>query len=306
MDEFDRHLAQREAHARVAASDRPTRYGDVLNRYLEAATRPGGASTPAAARPPDIAAAAGLVVVGADDSPASCTAVDQAAIEAQLHGWALKIMTVRHPGRSGGPGHGADAELLERLSDRVRTSTPSTVVTSRFAVGSVSSSLLLEARHANLLVVGHRHGRGGSALGFSVAHRLAGLHPGVMLVVRMPGWPPGPGFGSRPLVVGVEHAGVSTPAAQFALREAHLRGCELIVVRAGRSLASASRVQTVDGVTVHHRTVDDDPVNTLTELSHHAAAVVVGRRGSGAHPLTMLGSISRAMLERAGCPVFLV
>jgi nucleotide-binding universal stress UspA family protein len=59
-------------------------------------------------------------------------------------------------------------------------------------------------------------------------------------------------------------------------------------------------------VLVHHRIVDADSATALTDFSHRAAAMVVGRRGFGGHPVTMLGSVSRAMVKHAGCPVFLV
>jgi nucleotide-binding universal stress UspA family protein len=247
-----------------------------------------------------------VVVVGADQTAISYAAVDHAAIEAELHGWNLRIVHTQHQGGMHGSSADAGSRLLEELIDRVHACSPSVAVTSHLAVGSASSILLAEARGARLLVVGHHHGPAGAVLGLSVADRLAGQHAGVILVVRVPGWPPGPGFGGQPIVVGVEQLGPSTPAVRFALGEARLRGCELVMLRAGRGLAPLRRTETVEEVLVHRRTVEADPVAALTELSHRAAALVVGRRGLGGHPLTMLGSISRAMVQHAGCPVFLI
>jgi nucleotide-binding universal stress UspA family protein len=246
------------------------------------------------------------VLVGADDTPASYTAVDHAAVEAELRGWDLRIVHAQPSGRSHGSSRNAGTRLLERLTDRVHGYAPSVAVTSRLVVGSPSSLLLAEAKAADLLVVGNRHGAGSAALGLSVADRLAGHHAGVILVVRMPGEPPGPGFGGRPIVVGVEYPGVTTRTVQFGLQEARLRGCDLVMLSARHGLTPPDRTETIHGLLVHHRTVNADPAAALNDFSHRAAAIVVGRRGFGGHPVTMLGSVSRAMVKHAGCPVFLV
>jgi nucleotide-binding universal stress UspA family protein len=41
-------------------------------------------------------------------------------------------------------------------------------------------------------------------------------------------------------------------------------------------------------------------------VSTRAAALVVGRRGPGSMPAALLGSVSRAVVQHAHCPVFLV
>jgi nucleotide-binding universal stress UspA family protein len=250
--------------------------------------------------------AVATVLVAVDETPASYTAVDHAAIEADLHGWNLRLFHVQHPGGLHQPSRDDGAGLLEQLTDRVHACAPSVAVTSRLAVGSPASLVLSAARDTNLVVVGHRHGPVSAAFGRSVGDRVAAQHNGVVMVVRMPGWPAGPEFGKLPLVVGIDPARSETPAVDFALREAAVRGCEVVMLHAGKDAASAARAETIAGVPVHHRTVADDPVAALLESSSKAAALVVGRRSPGGPPGSLLSWVNRAMVQRASCPVFLV
>src|SRR5690606_22845347 len=48
------------------------------------------------------------------------------------------------------------------------------------------------------------------------------------------------------------------------------------------------------------------PVEALTEASGRARLVVVGSHGRGALRGTLLGSVSRALLARAACPVAVI
>jgi nucleotide-binding universal stress UspA family protein len=306
MSDLDDRHAEQDARSRRADLSRPTRYAEAMNRYLGAAVHP--TVEPSAIRSPQHSRAtspAGVVLVGADDTATSYTAVDHAAIEAELRGWDLRILHAQL-GRPLSSSRDAGARLLQRLTDRVHAGSSSVPVNSRLVVGSAASLLLAEARAADLLVVGNHYGAAGAALGLSVADRLAGHHEGVLLVVRVPRPPNKPGVGERPIVVGVDQPGTPTPAVRFALQEALLRGCELVMLSARHGPAPADRTETIDGVLVHHRTMDADPVTALTGFSHRAAALVVGRRGFGGHPVTMIGSVSHAMIHKAGCPVFLV
>jgi nucleotide-binding universal stress UspA family protein len=201
--------------------------------------------------------------------------------------------------------HDAGVDLLERLTDRVRACSPSVAVTGRLAAGSASALLLAEARNADLVVVGHRHGAAGTAVGLSVAERVATSHTGTVMIVRVPGWPPGPEFGARPVVVGVERVGSPSPAVEFALRQARLRGCDLVVLHADKTATAADQTETDGGVRVRRLTVAADPADALVDFSGEAAAVVLGRRPLGV-PIALLGSVSRAAVQHAHCPVFLV
>jgi len=308
MSDLDTSHAQRDAISGVADLGRATRYSDAVNRYLGAVgylpderPRPVLAVDPT---PAGAVAKAGVVLVGVDDTPTSYTAVDHAAIEAEMRGWDLRILHVQRPGGIRQPSRDAGARLLERLTDRVHAYLPSVAVTCRLAVGSPSPLLAAEARAADLVVVGHRHSAVGTEFGLSVGDRVAANHPGTVLVVRVPGWPPGPEFGNRPIVVGVDHA--QSPAVAFALAEARLRGCDLVMLHAGKNVARADRFDAVDGVRVHHREVAGDPASALIDASNNAAAVVVGRSGLLGLPVKSSGWIGRSMVQHAYCPVFLV
>ena len=75
----------------------PTRYGEVVNRYL------GGAGYPELLRPahhparptPPASRFTGLVLACVDESPDSYVALDHAAIEAELRGWDLRLIHVQ-------------------------------------------------------------------------------------------------------------------------------------------------------------------------------------------------------------------
>lgn len=238
----------------------------------------------------------GLVIVGVDETPTSYTAADHAAIEAELRGWELRIVHAQRPGGLHPETREAGARLIGRLTDRVHAVSPSVAVTNSLAVGSAAPLILREAREANLVVVGHRHSTAGVAFGMSVGDRVAAQHPGAVLIVRVPGRPPGPGFAQRPIVVGADRD-ERTPAVVFALEEARIRGCELVVVRAGAAVTPATWAETVDGVLVHHRTVRSEPVAALVGQSNGAAALVAGRCGSGGSSAGLLGSVGRSLVQ---------
>jgi nucleotide-binding universal stress UspA family protein len=298
------HLEDRrsEAHAqRAAGTTAPTRYGEAINRYLGAI----GYREEAAGTRPRAPAATGVVVVGVDETPTSYTAVDHAAVEAELRGWSLRMMHVQHSYELSEAARATAARLLEHMTDRVHAYSPAVPVTSRIAIGAAAPLLLADSHDADLVVVGHRHRATGTAFGLSVADRVAAHHTGPAMVVRVPGWPPGPDFGARPLVVGVDEK-TSPEVTAFALEEARARGCELIVLHAGTVAVPEAHVAHPGGVVVRERLVSGDPVAALIDASAGAAAVVVGRRGRGGFVGALLGSVSRALVQRAQCPVFLI
>jgi nucleotide-binding universal stress UspA family protein len=276
-----------------------TRFAEAINRYLGVAGYEPADSTSAIGQ----STKTGLVVVGVDDSPAARIATDHAAIEAQLHGWDLRILHVQRPGGFRRPDPDLGAALLDRLTDRVRTRAPSVAVTSRLVVGSPAALLLAEARTAGLVVVGNRHTRTRAVFGISISDRVAAHHQGAVLVVRIPDWPPEAGFGRKPIVVGVD--GEDNPAVAFARDEALVRGCDLVLLFAGRTPRPAT-VNTTGGVRTHRRFVYDDPATALTKASGEAAALVVGRHGTSRATHGILGPVGRAVVQHAHCPIFLV
>lgn len=308
MRDLDKQRTQSESWRAVGDVRRATSFSEAVNRYLGVAGY-GEAHdiTRKPAVPQPDRAKIGLVLVGVDASPISYAAVDHAAIEAELRGWDLRLVHVQHAGGEQARARDLGARLLERMTDRVHGRTPVVAVTSHLAVGAPVAVLLAEAGSADLVVVGHEHGLTGAVLGRTVGDRVAVQHPGTVMVVRVPSWPPGTHYASRPVVVGVDASPSSPRTIAFAEREARLRGCELVMVHAaGDGPQQADRVDRRDGLTVHHRTVDGDPVSALVKASGKADAVIVGRHGR--HHITdgLLGSVSRALLQRAECPVFLV
>lgn len=315
----DEQLIQDARRSVVARPGPPTRYSEAVHRYLGAVsypdlTRP-TAAEPAAAPTVTVGRQVGpVVLVGIDASPASFIAVDHAVIEAELRGWKVELVHVQPPGGVVSARREQGAALLAHMTDRVHARSRGVVVASRLYVGSPAVTLLNEATTAGLVVVGGGHGRARDALGSSVSTYLAAHHRGPVLVVRVPGWPPGPEFATRPIVVGVDGSPGSDAAVAFAAQEARLRGCHLVMLHAsidadsnaGDDPLHGDGSDVADGVTVHRRRVSCAPQQALAEASHGAAAVVVGSRGRGALGGLLLGSVSRSVIHAARCPVFVV
>ena len=193
MSDLESQATQRQAQRAVADVRRSTPYSEAVNRYLGAyGYRETRDAAPVPAPPRPDRTKAGLVLVGVDDSPASYIAVDHAAIEAELRGWDLRLVHVQPGTAARYPARDIGARLLERMTDRVHGCSPTVAVTSRLLVGAPATMLLSVAEPTDLVVVGHQHGLAGAALGVTVGDRVATRHPGAALVVRVPGWPPGP------------------------------------------------------------------------------------------------------------------
>ncbi|PRY32404.1 universal stress protein [Pseudosporangium ferrugineum] len=277
------------------------RYSEAIGRYLGAT----GYREPVPVPHGRTRSTTGVVLAGVDETPTSYSAVDHAAVQAELRGWDLRLLHVQHGYEIGAAADEASRRLLEHMAERVRAYSPGVAVSTRVAVGAAAPLLLSDAYNANLLVVGHRHHATGTAFGLSVADRVAAHHTGPVMVVRVPGWPPGPGFGTRPIVVGVDD---KTPPAvfEYAVDEARVRGSDLIVLHAVARVTADHEPEESHGVTVHRQYVARDPVAALVGASASASAVVVGRRGPGSFAGALLGSVSRALVQQARCPVFLV
>ncbi|HET8680494.1 MAG TPA: universal stress protein [Micromonosporaceae bacterium] len=345
MSERDSFTAGHEARRDVSGDPSwPTRHEQVLLRYLGGAqyaeTRvreharvgggrmPGTALAGSAGEAPGHAAQATaeepherLVVVGVDESPSSYVALDHAAVEAELRGWPLRVVHVQHPvgAASADRERSRGAELLQETADRVRYRAPLIAVTSELLVGSAAGLLVLRSAAAGLVVVGSR-GRGGfmGLLAGSVSTQVATHAHGPVLIVRVPTWPPSPGWPSLPVVVGVDGSAYGRAALRFAVGEAQLRGVPLLVVHAppapgpegdGPDLVLKAAVEEAGrtpDLPVRGRTVPGDARQALIEASRRAAAVVVGQRGQGGFAGLRMGSVSQAVIRHAHCPVFVV
>lgn len=160
MSDLDKHRTEQQALRHAGDVRHATRYSEAVNRYLGAVgyQEPHAAQDAVATKPRPVAdaikAPAGVVVVGVDETPTSYTAVDHAAIEAELRGWDLRLVHVQHAGAGSYRSRDAGARLLERMTDRVHTYSPGVAVTSRVEVGAAATLLLSDAHNASLVVVG--------------------------------------------------------------------------------------------------------------------------------------------------------
>jgi nucleotide-binding universal stress UspA family protein len=307
MNDFDDFKAETASRRHAGTRTTENRFSKAVNRYLSAVSYP----DPYAIRPlpgdviesPPPVKAAGFALAAVDDSPISYVAADHAAIEAELRGWDLRIVTVRRSAADE-----AGTALLQRLTDRVHTSSAAVAVSSRLIADSdPARALLASADGAGLVVVGHRHGATATALGRSVADRVGRHHPGPVLVVRMPGWPAGAEFGRRPLVVAVDGSEPAGTAVEFALAEARARGCELRLLHVvGDRTDLAQRLESGDGVPLRHRNISGDPTASLIEASGQAAAIVIGRYRRGVRSGSLLRPVAAQLTQHALCPIFLV
>ncbi len=284
------------------------------------------------------------IVVGVDGSASALVAARWAAREAALRSVPLRLVTalgwaaVQHLGDAGpGPGY-----LYDVLREAARGRLAVADAAAREAVADVSTEqevrdgdpvpvLTEESTRTALLVVGDR-GRGGfpGLVAGSTAVALAARASCPLVVVRGPvsavALP-----GAAPVVIGVDSSPTSDAALAFAFAEASLRGAPLVAVHtwidqaldpAMAPLLSWDAVETeerrvlaarVAGWSANYPQLEvrclinrDRPANTLVELSAGAQLVVVGTRGRKGLTATLLGSVSRALIQHAQCPIAVV
>ena len=213
--------------------------------------------------------------------------------------------------------------------DGPRSGRPALEITDELRIGYPIGTLADEARRAQLLVVGDRGlTRVEGLLLGSVGVALAAHAACPVVVVRGPE-PAGP---TLPVVVGVEASPVSEAAIAFAFqaaadrsvpsdRRAHLVGHlprprpvhPAVRRRRTRSTSrSAGASGWPDGRRSTRRSAvtrlvtRDRPAHLLLEQSRQAQLVVVGSRGHGEFAGLVLGSVSNALVHKAGCPVAIV
>jgi len=141
---------------------------------------------------------------------------------------------------------------------------------------------------------------------------------------------PEPDDPMSPIVVGVDDTPVSEAAIAFAFQAAADRGVPLIAVHtwwdtfldqspavlfrdeeqvyAQEQLAErlAGWSEKYPQVEVSRVVTRDRPAHLLLEQSRDAQLVVVGSRGHGEFAGLVLGSVSNALVHKAGCPVAVV
>jgi nucleotide-binding universal stress UspA family protein len=273
------------------------------------------------------------VVVGLDQSAPARLAVDVAAEEARQRGVPLRILHAfswpwiwpplgEEPESAVLPRAKA-RRLVERTVRQLREAHPDLVVSTRILDGHAATLLIDQSREAGLLVVGHR-GSGGFAelLAGSVAMHTAAHASCPVLVVR--GAPTKP---DAPVVVGVDGSAGSRSAVLFAFATADRRGVPVVAVLVrpahhGRDHPDGKEPWPGDGplgdllgagprwyprAAVRPR-IDraGSPAAALVAASLDAGLIVVGARGRGGMTGLLLGSVGRALIDHAHCPVAVV
>jgi nucleotide-binding universal stress UspA family protein len=279
------------------------------------------------------------VVAGVDGSECALHAARWAAVEAARRRVLVRLVSAyewpvgRHVGDS--EVEFEHREVLRQVTrDRLDTAARATSAVApgleveRVAVwGSPARVLLRESAHAEPLVLGRRGGLAG-LLTSSVADHLVTRAECPVVVVRQlaPDTPPSP---DAPVVVGVDGSPAGDAAVVFAFDTAARWEVPLVALHAWSDLTLDPRVAAVldfdpvgerellaerlagwagkyPEVPVHRRVVRDRPADALITLCEDARLVVVGSRGRGGLVGAVLGSVGRAVLHRAHCPVAVV
>lgn len=271
------------------------------------------------------------IIAGYDGSPGSERALSWAAREARSRGTALTVCVAWAPSFPVPPGEAAAvADLARRGGERVMADglrhaqgiLGSRSVRALLVEGSPAAVLCERSPGADQVVVGSR-GRGGVAgllLG-SVSSQVAAHAHGRVVVVRGH-WHHVGSYAPGPVVVGADGSAASNAAVDFAFEEAALRGAALVVVcaladaPAGLGGAQARRDAFEDAITRWEKEHPEITVlqqvavggarDALLTAAHDAQILIVGARGLGGVRGMVLGSVSRAVLDHAPCPVGVV
>jgi nucleotide-binding universal stress UspA family protein len=286
-------------------------------------------------------AANNRIVVGVDGSPSGqralqCAAADTAATNQTLHlvhcvaPRAFETPTTHIFGPYEPASMRTPRQILAEAEESVRAAAPWVQVQTELVVGTIAQKLLEKAEGADMLVLGSR-GRGHFAglLSGSVGITAAAKASWPVVVVTQHSTPR-PRSASGRIVVGIDGAGRSTRAVDFAFETAARRRLDLTAVLAwsvpfsahpagaeppetirahGRErliAALADMRKRYPDVRVEAKLVHAYPEDALLRESADAELVVVGSRGLGGLPGLLRGSVSQALLRRAASPVVVV
>ncbi|MEV4299063.1 universal stress protein [Microbispora rosea] len=276
------------------------------------------------------------VVVGTDGSAGATRAVEWAAGHAVLQGLPLRVVHAVERLPYDGPRYPipdsydrlapSGRQLLDHAERVARDRRPGLEVTAELAEGRPGRVLRDQAARASEVVLGS-HGAGGfpGMLLGSVGNQVAGHVAVPVVVVR-----PEPPEAAAEIVAGFDCSEASGPALAYAFEEARLRGHRVRVVCAWEPPVPYGPVigMDLDGM---RRAAEDyargelqpwrsgyaevkaeldmvraHPVSALIEASSRAVLLVVGSHGRNAFAAAVLGSVSRAVLAHARCPVAVV
>ena len=271
------------------------------------------------------------IITGYDGSPGSERAMSWAAREARSRGTVLTVCVAWAPSFPVLPGEAAAvADLARRGGERIMADglrhaqgiLGSGGVQALLVEGPPAAVLCERSTGADLVAMGSR-GCGGVAgllLG-SVSSQVAAHAHGRVVVVRGH-WRHVGGYAPGPVVVGADGSAASSAAVDFAFEEAALRGAALLIVCALADApaelggAQARRDAFEDAIARWQKEHSDVTVlrqvavggarDALLTAAHDAQMLIVGARGRGGVPGMALGSVSRAVLDHAPCPIGVV
>ncbi|MEU8151263.1 universal stress protein [Nonomuraea sp. NPDC048901] len=270
------------------------------------------------------------IVVGVDGSEPATAAVRWAAADARRRGLALRIVHVCEQWPYGLAAFSAEycAGTLDAAADQARELAEGVEVTTELHTGNLVDELIGESAAADSLVLGSRGlgGFSGMLLG-SVGTAVAGHAWGPVVIVRGPGQEE-----HGRIVVGYDGSEDSEFAMQYAIEQARVRHARLHLLYAWQlplfSPYAAAYDSLLENAFQHEvRTAGErvnpwrekypdieitdeqlceHPAGALIKASTTADLVVVGSRGLGGFASAVLGSVSRAVLHHATCPVAVV
>ena len=285
-----------------------------------------------------------VIIAGVDGGDAGLRAVDYAVVEAQLYGAALVIAHVvdQHalfgiPVPAGrrkallAAGHAAAQAGARRAT---ATGFPSRRITTEVSVGSPAETLAALSAEATEMVLGRRDLKGVERLFAGSTSIALASRVSCRLIIVPQGWDPGD-RNSRTggIVAGIDGARESLPVLREAFEQASSRRCELSVIYAFEpptfnfagvaeyqdtlhewmELAEEQIAETVAAfdsdypdVVVHRRFLRDNPVTALLSSSLDSDLLIIGVRGRRASAGLRVGSVARAVVAGAECPLALI
>jgi nucleotide-binding universal stress UspA family protein len=267
-----------------------------------------------------------MVVVGVGGSGNSLAAVDLAAAEADQRRLPLLLVSA-HPDTGDAGSHTALTAVLRRVC----TTWQGVAVSARQVRAEPAEALIEASRTAALVVVG-QCGRGGEQRPGSVCTQVA-AHAFSPTLIVPPGATQEPA--DRPVLLGLGMSPTDEPTIGFAFEEAALRRVPLLAVHVWSGIpASAQRTvspyaydlyeaqsaadrmltEALTGWTEKYPDVkvdrmplyDVNPARTLLDASALAGLAVVGARRHGRRSSQLLGTVARALIQHATCPVAVI
>jgi nucleotide-binding universal stress UspA family protein len=280
------------------------------------------------------------IAVAVNGGSSGWQALDWAAAEAAARRSTLRIVHVVVPPTVmsdplGGAGpvwidvgaSEAGALVLEEAVRRAQQITPESVVTASLTCGALAAAISATSHDNALTVIGRGRPRrvGMTAASRRIARNVAGPLAIVELDEERQS---GPSAGR--VVIGIDGSAGPHAAVAYAFQAAARRGVGLTAIHACnawitplqeradkcRSLDSLRRLATIDdvlqtyrdahpNVDVRRRFVHDSPSTALVAESKAAALLVIGVQPRGRLP-RVLGSVARAALGRAACPIAMI